>query len=381
MLRALIQYNLLITLFLVIIIVILFFLFIRERRKKRVHSRISDLKSFVEPIKYSLDTLKIDKKKYLTAFKNAQKETKLYSEFILNVVELGILLIDDENTIIYQNEWFDENKINISNLLKSELKTFEISFENKTILVTKQKQENYLVFTLNDITELKELEQQIIAKEKLAYLGEMSASIAHEFKNSLAVIKGFARIIQKRSEMADIVKKTAVDIDDEINYFYGILVDYLSYSREINLNISQFSVMDLVNDIKGKLFYDKKELIQLKAESIDLILNGDRDKIKQVLINLIKNGLEASDDKEILVNLTSNNNKKIVEIIDQGIGISDENKEKIFNPFFTTKEHGTGLGLAITYNIIVAHNGTIKILDNTPNGTIFKIVFESISDI
>ncbi len=372
--KTLVQYNYMLLIgFLILVIIILFFMLLRERRKRgRKKSRVEDLYTIIEPIKYSLDTLKIDKTKYLNAFNEAKEEIRLYSEHILNMVDAGILLLDDKNSIIYQNNWFEDNNFDIKLLLDKKI-SYEIIYNEKTILVTIRKHIDYIVFILNDITELKELEDQIIAKEKLAYLGEMSASIAHEFKNSLAVIKGFVTILKKRSDKEDIVKDVAIDIDEEINYFYGILTDYLSYSREIIINKNSFSVIELINEIKKNLFSKEKELIKISATLKKITLNADRDKIKQVLINLIKNGLEASETG-VEISFVSDEKKQIIEVIDNGEGITADLKKKIFNPFFTTKEHGTGLGLAISYNIIIAHNGKLEVLDNTPKGTIFRII-------
>jgi len=234
-------------------------------------------------------------------------------------------------------------------------------------MIKKQKYENLFIYTVNDITELRKLEDEIALKKKFAYLGEMSAFIAHEFKNSLTAIKGFAAALKRKSDDPKIVKKVSINIEEEVEFFYKILVDYLNYSKEIKLSKEKIDILEFLSNIKDNFF--KNENIKFSTELDFLYI--DIDKMKQVFINLIKNSVEASEEGSLIEILIEKNKDFIcIYIKDKGKGISDDNIDKIFNPFFTTKSSGTGLGTSISYQIITAHNGKLEYLKRKPLGTI-----------
>lgn len=365
------NYKLLITVLLIMLLtqfIYIIVLKIKRKKRKKNLNKFEDLSSILIPLNQKINTLKEDKKNYITTLSEIQEEIKLYSEEILNIIETGVLLLDKDSNVIYQNNWFKENNINnLSLITKIKDNNTEKEINNNFFLIKNKKYENMSVYTINDITEIKKLEQEIQIKEKLAYLGEMSASIAHEFKNSLTAIKGFASALRRKSDNPAIVKNVSANIEEEVDYFHKILIDYLNYSKEISLIKENINVKSFFNEIISKIFNDSNITITTHIKNI----YADKDKLKQVFINLIKNSVEASDNSS-LIEIEIENIDKMTKILikDKGTGITEENMKKIYNPFFTTKSTGTGLGTSISYQIIKAHKGTLEYKNRPHKGTI-----------
>ncbi|RMD45490.1 MAG: two-component sensor histidine kinase, partial [Aquificota bacterium] len=236
---------------------------------------------------------------------------------------------------------------------------------------------------------LKKLEEAHKERETLncmATMGEMSAKIAHEIKNALYAIGNAAGYL-KHSVNNEIVKEFSSVIKDEVNRLNEMTITFLNFSKLVE---PKFELNDLNKEIERtvKLLKDDFE-----DENIELNLNlgkipafkFDKNMIKQVLFNLILNSIDAIKEKGIEKGLITINtyykeekNKKVVvlEIEDNGIGIKKEHKEKIFKPFFTTKQKGTGLGLPMVYKIIFSHGGIINMNSEYGKGTKFIIEFK-----
>jgi len=359
-----------------LLVIILQFIFIivtrlKKRKKRKKINTLNDLSALMIPLSQKIDSLKEDKENYKKNLEEIEEEVKLYSEQILNIVDVGILLVDKKNNIIYKNNWFKKNQIReLETTLETVKETEEKKINDQCFLIKKQSYEELFIYTINNITEIRKLEEEIVLKKKLAYLGEMSAFIAHEFKNSLTAIKGFAAAIKRKSDDAKIVKTVSENIEEEVDYFHKILTDYLNYSKEINLKKQIVNTKSFFTEIISTVFNSNNITF---ASSIEYIYI-DNDKMKQVIINLIKNAIEASENNEIIEVFVENSSNQVnILIKDKGKGIAKENMEKIFNPFFTTKSTGTGLGTSISYQIVMAHGGKLKYLKNENKGTITSI--------
>ncbi len=333
---------------------------------------------------------KIDRKKELSdwslIFQPLQEKISQFSE-ILDRLNQGIWLIDTNKKVIFENRYFInlssiiENNFNIKleilKFLDNEEYSFELLFNFRHYLVTIDYQKSFYFITISDITTLKNLQNESIKQERLVYLGKMSASIAHEFKNSLAAIKGFVVALKKRANNPTTVLSIIDDINEEITFFYNLLQDYLGYAKELKISQDYFNIYELLNFIKNDIFHENTENISINMDS-NFIIYGDKDRLKQVFINLIKNGLESGDNAFVRIWIESDENFNKVFIKDSGIGINEENKASLFTPFFTTKEGGTGLGLAICSRIVEAHNGSISFSSVKNEGTIFTIFLKKI---
>ncbi len=369
-----------IILFLCIFVIILFILLLKSTKKLNQKRSLnikdlSDWSSILIPLQEKISLLEKDKQTVKKELFDLKEEVELYSSYILNFINGGILVVNNDFQIIYKNNWFENHKFVVSEHIKNsiKLKQEQIEYEESPnyYLISISYQKSIIVMIISDIKEIKSLQQQIIQQEKLAYLGKMSSSIAHEFKNSLMALKGFSTALIKKSNNSDFVTQIANDINDEINYFHGILQDYLNYAKEINLSCDYFLLDELLFEIIDKNFKNEYEKIKVNFKNFEIY--GDRDRLKQVFINLIKNGIEATGNVIVEGEITVDN--IIIKISDTGNGIDEEIINDIFNPFFTTKETGTGLGLSICHNIMLAHKGKITVTSEKGKGSIFLLHF------
>jgi len=223
------------------------------------------------------------------------------------------------------------------------------------------------------------LRRTIERMERLTLLGEMTAGIAHELNTPLGNILGFAELIKQQNNDPD--------IDSDIS----IVINSVIYSREIVKRLMFFSCempqkLEL-QEIKPIILFALsflKSNFQKKGIRNELIIKNenitariDSVQITQVLFNLLINAIYASPEKSMIKIMVENNDFNLfLKIEDQGTGIPENIKTKIFEPFFSTKpvNYGCGLGLSVVYGIIKNHNGEIIVQDNFPNGTIFTII-------
>jgi signal transduction histidine kinase len=240
---------------------------------------------------------------------------------------------------------------------------------------------NKMLDTLDDEnTQRQVLERQLNQKEKLASLGNMVAGVAHEVKTPLAIIKTRIQMWQHEvRENALIAKHISPEslqiVIDETNRLSNLVKRLLVFSRPIDKNIKQTDLNRLINEVVSFINVERNN----KKITVDCNLNDsiptlplDGNSIKQVIINIIDNSVEAISENgkiNIVSDFDPENEKIILEISDSGKGIPDEIINKIFDPFFTSKESGAGLGLAISYQIIKAHNGEISFINNSDGGT------------
>nr|WP_300370774.1 ATP-binding protein [Brachyspira sp.] len=241
-----------------------------------------------------------------------------------------------------------------------------------------------------DITKTYESAQKLKRAEQLASLTTLAAGVAHEIKNPLGSISIYVQLIEKIikknmdndcqcykdfKEYSDIIKEEISRLEDTINSF-------LFSVRKLELNIEDVNINEIILSTVSFLKYEIEKnniSIDIKFDKDNLILKLDEKYIKQSLINIIQNAIDAmsenSDDKkkEIYIKLKTIDNYAVLIIKDTGIGMKEETLSKIFEPYFTTKRHGTGLGLTNVVRIIEAHNGNITIESEYGKGSEFII--------
>ncbi len=230
-----------------------------------------------------------------------------------------------------------------------------------------------LVFT--DLTHLKAIESQIQLRDKLSSLGEISAGIAHELRNPMGVIAGYTKILSKKSDES--LRPIIDAISKEITVMDRIISDFLSFSKPANLAITDINIKLLIEDCLNASAGERNDISKtLELDNLPL-LRGDEVLLRQAFINLIQNAIESmpsGGSLRITGGPVHTHDGEFLDILisDTGHGISEDIRNKIFLPFFTTKEKGTGLGLAIVHKIIISHGGSI-IVDPSKSGTTFKI--------
>lgn len=213
--------------------------------------------------------------------------------------------------------------------------------------------------------------------EKLALVGELAAGMAHEIRNPLTTIKGFSNLLQKKkiySEDKDILELLSQSVD----HIEGIVRETLLLAKPQQMEVTNVELGALVTDIYNFMKTESllKEInFDLKIEGTPLFIKGDELHIKQVLVNLIKNAIDATDkDGRItLILRKAGQDKVLIEINDTGSGMSPEIIQKLGTPFFTTKFKGTGLGLSVSHRMVEEHGGQLVIESKVGKGTSVKI--------
>jgi two-component system sensor histidine kinase HydH len=240
---------------------------------------------------------------------------------------------------------------------------------------------NRVAVVLENIFSFEQLKEQT----RLAALGTMSAGLAHEIRNPLAGIKGAAQYLQGGADQAEVPAFLKV-IVDETDRLDTVVSQFLAYARPFEIHAEPALANNLVRRVMDLVRAEGlPEGVKLSTELAPGIppIHLDPDKLRQVLLNLVKNALHAIDgDGDVTVRtglgtLTApphrGNPAFVVSVQDSGEGIAPENLEKLFIPFFTTKPDGTGLGLAISRRLVEAHGGEIAVQSNQEQGTTFTV--------
>ncbi len=225
-----------------------------------------------------------------------------------------------------------------------------------------------------DVTELRNLRERVIHSERMAALGELAARVAHEIRNPLISIGGFARRLEKK--LHGDIQEYAKIIVNEVTRLENILKEILGFVKSSRVNKTRVDINALMNNIVDFVtpeMEEKHNRVDKEFSEVPILALIDPDRIKEAILNIVSNAAQATDCGAITVRTRVENNEAVIELTDTGCGIKDEDLKNIFNPFFTTKQQGTGLGLAVTHKIIQEHNGKIKVESALGGGTVFKI--------
>ena len=231
---------------------------------------------------------------------------------------------------------------------------------------------------------LRQAQEDARRAERLAALGQLSAGLAHEIRNPLGVIKGSAEILkEKLSGPNELARELAGYIYTEVNRLSGLVGRFLDFARPSQLNVRAEKLPELLERCLKAVAQQGQnaniKVVKEYAEPLPLAL-VDTDVCEQVFTNLISNAFEAMSDGgqlTIRIHTVEKNSEPAaelaVEIADTGLGVPEEMKEQIFNPFYTTKKSGVGLGLAIVSQIVDAHGGAVKLVSAPGQGACFRV--------
>ena len=248
-------------------------------------------------------------------------------------------------------------------------------------------QARWKVITLQDISQIERMEQQVREGEKMAAIGALSASIAHDFRNPLAAISGSAQILTM--EQANIAAlnpttfKTLLGIIlRESNRMAKTITDFLQFARPAPIHAEWFDLSSLMDTVITKLLAESNTVLAAKiSNEMDRPLDcwADRQQIQTILTHLLENAMVATSATQgvvVIANQEMHSTDQEVlcfEIRDQGPGIPPDLREKVFTPFFSSRTDGTGLGLAIVRQIVENHHGRIEIDGNATYGCIVRV--------
>ncbi|PLR98406.1 PAS domain S-box protein [Bacillus sp. T33-2] len=265
------------------------------------------------------------------------------------------------------------NVIRAENILRKKCgEAVEVSATFSSLRDNQGKLIGLTIFT-SDISERKKTYELLRRSDKLSVIGQLAAAVAHEIRNPLTSIKGFIQLFQNR------IKKEYIDLMlSELQRVDGIVTEFLSLAKP---QVNAFNDHDIetiisktLSILESQAIYNKIDILSSVEHAIPAIF-CDEHKIKQVLINILKNAIEAMPDggKIEISTKIHDDSHVLIEIKDEGCGIPEEKIPLLGEPFYSSKEKGTGLGLMVCFKIIEEHNGKIEIESELGAGTTFSI--------
>ncbi len=334
----------------------------------------------------------------------ANEKEKLHT--IVSAIGGGIVLIDRQGKIQWANEKLKEmagmdvigktceeicadcnisgeysaesiDTIIVSNLFNQKNKYFQVT----TAPIKGEDGEIHgHIRLIQDVTEMKKMEEQIIHAEKLASIGRLAAGIAHEIGNPLTSVFSFVQILREIEE--DPFKKESLEtIHFHIHRISEILKQLSGFTKMPAGELKECQVNDIIESSIKLIQYDKKskniEIIKELSPAVPNIM-ADCNQLSQVFVNLVLNAIDAMPNGgKLTVRSMFIGGYVVIQFEDTGTGIAQEDLTRIFDPFYTTKEKGTGLGLAVSYNIIKKMQGAISVDSELGKGTLFTITIPS----
>jgi PAS domain S-box-containing protein len=333
---------------------------------------------------------------------------KVISELILENLPSGVIYINSKGIIKhvnrafskiskytekdslgrnYQDYFIDKNNI-ITRVIKTEKPIFRSEIELKSkagsfipcgisITPIKTKKELDVVCIIQDLSEIKKIQNELKAKENLAVLGQMAAGMAHEIKNPLAGILTGMEFLKMQIGDENTIYGESIDlIIKEVRRLDRIVNDMTSFAKTKTKIITKSEISNVIEhalDVVRDRLKESQIAVEKQIPENLAMIDVDEEQIVEVLINIFLNAVQAIDKGgKISILLSQNEKEMLIDVFNSGPHISEDIADKIFTPFFTTKSGGTGLGLAISYNIIKEHGGTIKAI-NRENGVSFVI--------
>jgi len=278
-----------------------------------------------------------------------------------------------ENSMLNQKDDFKPNvKLKINNMEK-------IVSIGITAIKNDPNKEDIIFVVIKDITEQKKLEENLSRKDQITAMGYLASGVAHEIRNPLNAVSMIAQRFKNefvpQTDQAE-YRQLTTTVVNETQRINNIIQQFLQFAKPEKLIKTKVNLLHLINDvvIVTRQQAEKKAIaINQKCEKVPDIL-ADGDKLKQVLLNLMQNSIDACiAGQKIEINCKTDKKYININIIDNGKGIPEKNLDKIFNMYFTTREEGTGLGLSIVQQIITLHNGTIQVKSEPGKGTTFNI--------
>ncbi len=228
------------------------------------------------------------------------------------------------------------------------------------------------------VAEKERAQEEMVRRAKLATVGEIAVTVAHEIRNPLTSVRGFAQRLLRRYGDPETVHTYAGIIIEEVDRLNSVLGDVLDFARNVDARIKPVNMNDLVRrtiTLLEERFGKANILCETELSPEVPTCYYDETQLSQVLINLMKNGAQAmKEGGVILIRTAISGDKILLEVTDTGQGIEEKNLRRIFEPFFTTKTKGTGLGLSLAKRVVEEHGGVIRVQSEVGKGTTFRII-------
>jgi nitrogen fixation/metabolism regulation signal transduction histidine kinase len=275
----------------------------------------------------------------------------------------------------FQDLGFKITETERGTLLTINDKKYEVMISKSEITGQGNKIHGYVIL-IKDITRIRELERQYERNKRLIAMGEMAAKIVHEIRSPLCSIELFSSMLL--DDLRDTpYSEMAQGISAGIKSLNNILTNMLLFARPQKPLFKDIDIVDVIEETITIL----KPMLEIRGVKVntpnkETIIKGDGELLKQVFMNIIINAAQAMPEGgEVRIEVGSERDIVTVSISDEGIGIKEQDLERIFDPFYSTKDKGTGLGLAIAHKIMQEHGGYIKAFRNKERGSTFKLYF------
>jgi signal transduction histidine kinase len=235
-------------------------------------------------------------------------------------------------------------------------------------------------FAWRNLAKTADLQIRLVrASELNSHLKEMNlaaAGLAHETRNPLNIIRGQAQILARLPDATPEVREKSKSIVDETDKVTAQLTEFINYSRPREVRRTKIALASACQEVVRTLSFDIEEKkLRVVVGGDPLVIEADEQLLRQILFNLVLNAIQAADaggQIEILARRSAPGDA-VLEVRDDGPGVSPQNREEIFKPYFTTHQKGTGLGLAVVQQNVQAHGWEIACLGNEPRGAIFRV--------
>jgi signal transduction histidine kinase len=234
---------------------------------------------------------------------------------------------------------------------------------------------------LSDMTQQRELERRLFRSEELAAIGELSAGIAHEIRNPLVAITTAVSLLKDESQLSDEGQQLLDIVKEESDHLAAIVEDFLQFARPKKPTFKEEDIRKFLNAVVKKyrdLDENRVKWVERYEDNLPMV-SIDRHQIQQVITNLLLNGLDAMQNDGVLTiearqEKSAGQDRVRILVSDSGVGISEDEISKIFQPFYSMKEKGTGMGLAICRRIMEEHDGEILVESKIGKGTTFSLL-------
>ena len=246
-------------------------------------------------------------------------------------------------------------------------------------LVDPEGQPQGAICLFTDLTAVKDLEEQLRLKESLATVGELTAGIAHEFRNGLATIQGYSKLLDLKA-LPDAYRPYVQGIRAETESLSQVVTNFLNFARPAQLTLTQVDLRAICDRAAEEIRSDARALggdVEVSGEFG--VVDGDDVLLRQAFSNLLRNALEActgaGTPPRVVVRSELDATQRVwrITVNDNGPGVPEASRERVFQPFFTMKRNGTGLGLALVQKIIVFHNGRVTVGSAPQGGASFQV--------
>jgi two-component system sensor histidine kinase HydH len=349
-----------------------------------VKKTLNEMKDYTAKLLETMDNavISVDNKGNIKTFNRKSEEIfGKKREEALNKYCQEVLNLNVDEKSLFKKCLLEKKDITREVILEEKGLKKKILDINTSFLTDESGEITGVVAVIRDVTEIKDLNEEVARHKRLAALGKLSAGIAHEIRNPLSSIRGLAQFVYNSFSSTDERKEDLNTIIQEVDRLNKLVVQVLDFAKLKKPNLTRFSLNDLIRKI-AELFKleikDKQIKFSLELSPDISQIQADEDQVRQILMNVIINAIQAiSKEGEIKIKtekalLKGESAIKLI-IEDSGVGIPERDFTQIFDPFFSTKEKGSGLGLSIAYKLIEAHQGEIKVESKEGEGTKFVI--------